>query len=153
MDHFPLRITGGQKKNLAKLADWLEDLDNKDFPTGFDMEHVMHSEESGFTMERPALAEYGYCGTTACALGHGPAAGVEPLADESWLEYRKRAFGTMQDVDDVDPLYDFLFCAMWTITDNTASGAVKRIRYALEHGIPDNFQDQAARRAPLSYTD
>ncbi len=64
------------------------------------------------------------CGTVACAVGHGPAAGVDVLpGDGSWNTYAYRAFG--------GPVFNAAFQVEWQYKDNTPRGAAARILYVL----------------------
>lgn len=146
-----------RRENLEKLATYLENL-----PENY--EHFnMHSfidHKSDFQ----ALVDYALnnggvhnCGTAACAVGHGPAAGILFHEDEltieevysnisrrwikdvlmpDWTKYSER-FVECLDSD----AFEFLFSASWILSDNTVAGAAKRIRYYLENGIPDEFFD------------
>lgn len=81
--------------------------------------------ESEFKLEL-----YHECGTTACAVGHGPLFGIAPVPYENWKDYMYRAFGvTMWDDE-----YEWLFSADWADTDNTPVGAAARIFYHLATG-------------------
>ena len=64
------------------------------------------------------------CGSVACAVGHGPEAGVEAWVHESWLEYAYRAFG--------EGVFDAFFSAYWSGYDNTPRGAAARICAVLD---------------------
>ena len=76
------------------------------------------------------------CGTSACAVGHGPSAGIEPLRDESWVKYSKRVFIEFTETDRLAELaWEWCFSDEWSEVDNTASGASRRIDYLLEHGL------------------
>ncbi len=71
------------------------------------------------------------CGTAGCAVGHGPYAGIPKLTDESWNEYAERCFSVNLGI-----VFEYLFHSDWAEIDNTPIGAAKRIRYALDFGIP-----------------
>jgi hypothetical protein len=126
--------TNERRANLVKLARFLfteipqERFDMGDFASDFDPPQL-HS-----------------CGAVGCAVGWGPAAGVELLKSEiiqssesepcvdcyiDWYQYADRAFGG-------DRLYDWCFNAGWRPYDNTPSGAAKRILWALTNGIPSH---------------
>jgi hypothetical protein len=87
------------RENLDKLASYLESL-----PADYDHFNIRAyfalSNFDGYP-EQPCPKEVlnmSYkvtdCGTVACAIGHGPAAGI-PLAnnDHDWSIYSKRVFG------------------------------------------------------------
>lgn len=132
------------RANLEKLAAYLESL-----PA--DYQHfgmATFCENHGMTFERVNHApEPTDCGTVACAVGHGPAAGLPAIEDdegmgEDWYDYSDRVFEL------TDPEWMWCFCGAWKATDNTHQGAAKRIRYMLEHGAPENADDQAWGEAP-----
>ena len=75
------------------------------------------------------------CNTVACSIGHGPSAGI-PVGDcESWYEYIKENLCLPKTL-----ACDWLFSSNWTFVDNTPQGAAARIKYLLEHGLPDDYQ-------------
>ncbi len=88
------------------------------------------------------------CGTTACALGWGPAAGIIPSPDTFkngtmyWNRYfltdfmgRKlpeKGFMFIYDDEEADAVFAWCFDERWAPIDNTAKGAAARIRYMLD---------------------
>jgi hypothetical protein len=134
--HTPVDLTDEQRANLAKLAAYLRTLpaDYRDF----DMSTFCR----GGNIPRVVP-----CGTAACAVGHGPSAGVEPIAeDTSWLAYADRVFGA-----DCDAHY-WMFGGGWGERDNTVLGAAARIEHTLAHGCPIDADLQRCGAAPLRYT-
>ena len=127
LKHLPVELTDTQRSNLTRLADYLAKGKTKH---QFDMRD--YYEESP-------------CGTVACAAGHGPAAGVRMMKAEDWVEYVDRVFG-----ESVAQWY-WCFCDCWGSTDNTPQGAAARIRYMLENGVPENYDEQMCGDEPLSY--
>ncbi|MDH7796399.1 MULTISPECIES: hypothetical protein [unclassified Beijerinckia] len=88
------------------------------------------------------------CGAIACALGHGPAAGIEPSADcYSWQSYSRNQFDLAHYSDE----WDWAFGPGWSYLDNTPQGAAKRIYWLLEHGLPKNWAEQQSGEEPLCY--
>ena len=84
------------------------------------------------------------CGTTACAIGHGPAAGIAPGERESWGRYTSRNFtGYNNDI------FDQLFASRWASADNTPEGAALRIYYFLEHGKDNSVIEDIITRTKL----
>lgn len=130
-------ISDFQRGNLLTLADYLDQLP-EDYGK-FDMERF-HSRRTGPTTDIP-------CGAVACAIGHGPAAGIAPVHDDKgWFTYSRRVFTGLNRC-----LWNWCFSACWAHTDNTPQGAAKRIRWALNHGIPNNYVAQTNGAAPLCY--
>jgi hypothetical protein len=119
-----LRLSVWQLRNLVQLARHLRTL-----PA--DYKHFAMSDyyvASGPGEWSPAGAATGLqqCGTSACAAGHGPVAGIAPLPEEGWALYTVRAFGGYYS-----PYTDWLFHPSWDYKDNTPRGAAARIAYAL----------------------
>lgn len=135
-----------QRANLAKLADYLAVLVP---PPGFDMGSWLQREnsldEDDFNDE-PHLCDldpkfYAECGTTACAIGHGPLAGIPPTeADYNWESYCENNFtGDSANYISAGPIFTWLFHSNWSWLDNTPEGAARRVRHFLEHGLPVVF--------------
>lgn len=83
--------TKKQRANLDKLATYLESLP-EDYQE-FDMTQY-YDDYSSETIPSEVVAGAPVpCGSAACAIGHGPAAGVRTYKDDSWEEYASRAFG------------------------------------------------------------
>ena len=142
-------ISDEQEANLRKLAAYLLTLP-ADYPD-FEM--------SDFTADKSTPATVS-CGTAACAVGHGPFAGVAPLGTETdWSAYSYRAFisrSTAQSWQVRVPAgnaWDWCFGGYWGETDNTVHGAAKRILWMLDRGVPDDCSQQEMGDADLCYTD
>jgi len=137
--------------NLARLAEYLEGL-----PADY-----AHFEMADFILEpkreelhRYALKNGGVqsCGTAACAVGHGPAAGIyvpEKFLRETgvnWTLYTYEFFVPDDSGSNSSVVFNYLFGGNWTYVDNTHRGAAARIRYFLDHGVPayhnDDDEDQ-----------
>lgn len=86
------------------------------------------------------------CGTAACAIGHAPAAGIKPRRYESWHSYSHRTLAEPFSAE-----WHWAFGPEWAAVDNTAIGAAKRIYWMLEHGVPENAEDQAWGTSPICY--
>ena len=133
-----------RRSNLRKLADYLSKL-----PEGysdFQMAHYFSAKSGEITSVDFAKIEREYalknggvgkCGAVACALGHGPSAGILFRNDDfggefypndapNWSVYGER-FLANEDKD----LFEFLFGGGWSAFDNTPQGAAKRIRFYL----------------------
>lgn len=127
-----------QRKNLKKLADYLEVLP-QDY-AHFDMGYYFDSPDS--YLEDPweiSKKDYHTCGTVACAIGHSPLLFKCGNID-SWDDLAREKFGISVSswmYDDTE--WDFLFSSSWSIVDNTAQGAGKRINWFLENGLPDEW--------------
>ena len=142
--------TEEQRANLDKLATYLESLpdDYKKFSMySFFCGPISESEFDLETVAKRIKNGANPCGTVACAIGHGPAAGISVNDPEihGWFSYAKVRFGALNHwVGSVDEnsegsrLWSWLFASEWHTTDNTVKGAAARIRWYLQHGIPDN---------------
>lgn len=122
------------QRNLTKLANYLDTL-----PEGyehFDMDKFYADRFDGFFTSETNLNERG---AVACAVGHGPAAGIRPRKHHwrgngriGWVSYSEELLLPDGEV------WDFLFSNGWAERDNTPRGAAARIRYVLSGGeIPD----------------
>lgn len=159
-------LTRSQRDNLGKLATYLESLPEDYVHFSMDIfigdplydekENDSVPEESTFTAyakRNGGVSQFG-CGTVACAIGHGPAAGVlfrysrefdtESYRDESgtlikvqspdWPEYSTR-FAPKDSI-----LWNWLFGGDWDRHDNTHRGAAARIRFVLAgRDLPQEF--------------
>lgn len=124
------------KDNLLKLANHLEALPaNYD---QFDMEYFMkdrYAELYPFSADRLTTD----CGTVACAVGHGPAAGIPIEGDTGWDKYAERVFGIGAVRGSYDR-WEYLFSGAWAGIDNTPKGAAARIKTFLKLGrVPEGF--------------
>jgi hypothetical protein len=131
------------RTNLEKLAAYLEQLP-EDY-AHFGMEYYMFNTD-GQLYSLNAAPLLGTCGTVACAIGHGPAAGIP--ANEGlwgWCYYGVQSFKLSESE------FDWCFESRWALIDDTPHGAAKRIRYLLEHGEPDDAVAQMQGRAPYLF--
>ena len=133
-------LSRDQRHNLAVLADYLERLP-ADYAY-FDMYNYLSADEADlcdqqhYALHNGGLGQLG-CGTAACAVGHGPAAGVlfslDELEDEDgdldWERYALRFCPAATDPEQA--VFTFLFGSNWKYSDNTVHGAAARIRYVL----------------------
>lgn len=151
----PLKLlTRAQRRNLRALAAYLESLPENyrhfHMARYFDYNEVVSAEQqTRYARHNGGLAAMP-CGTVACAVGHGPAAGILMRSGE--LSYRTVPGGPLlPDWDyyghqrfchcDTTPgqlLYNWMFMGRWAHVDNTHLGAAARIRYALANQpLPD----------------
>lgn len=110
-------------ENLNKLADYLLALppDYRDFDMGTFCK--VPGTEDEFSPDQSRHE----CGTVACALGHGPRAGIEPEPTESWQGYCHRQFGLHWWSDEAE----WCFGGNWVLFDDTPRGAGLRIKWLL----------------------
>lgn len=137
-------LTDRHRENLAKLAAYLESLP-ADY-SHFRMSVYYTPDHHDWNDERDSFVP---CGTAACAVGHGPAAGIGGPALGSLDGYADQpidsGFVASTDWDDYSnthlcPIdaeaWYFLFDSRWLRRDNTHQGAAARIRHFLVHGVP-----------------
>lgn len=86
---------------------------------------------------RPLRLQDHECGTCMCAVGYGPAAGIEPEETESWFGYLHRCF--VDDLFDIE--FVWMFDASWSDFDNTVAGVIQRIDRYLMLGLEDISSD------------
>jgi hypothetical protein len=127
-----LGITHLQVGNFAVLASYLRKL-----PENYRKFDMSNFYVDGTTRWKPANAvNISECGTTACAAGHGPVAGVAALPNESWGHYIQRAFCEFGGT-----VYSAAFSEYWAPVDNSARGAAARILFMLDN--PGRIADLA----------
>lgn len=140
-----------QHANLKKLADYLAKGNTEKI---FNMEEFCTGSYENYDDETIALENYD-CGTAACAMGHGPAAGIKPFLHEDWWDYSRRAFGIDQsEMDAGFDAFQWMFSSVWAHIDNTPQGAAARIYWFLDHGekVPEDYLEQRNGGAPLCYS-
>lgn len=119
------------RDNLLKLADYLDKL--PDDYEHFDMAEYMMTRDEDYPDNEWTISinerSKPACGTVACAVGHGPAAGIRIYGDHDWESYADRVFGDMSHDD-----FTYMFGSSWVDTDNTPKGAAARIRTLVELG-------------------
>jgi hypothetical protein len=133
-------LSAFQRDNLIKLLAHLMSL--PDDYKYLDMRHyqavVTDKRElvESVDVQNPKMP--GECGTVACAVGHGPAAGVPVTSkDRGWYAYAERCFvGTSHDSYDFYVNFVFIFDGDWSGIDNSVKGVCARIGYFLTEGLP-----------------
>ena len=134
-----------KRSNLEKLATYLEAL-----PIGY-QHFSMRSylTKDGMYLSHPEEANTVLidCGTIACAVGHAPAAGIPVMRGEDWDAYEARVFNL------TTAEWKWCFSSYWTDVDDTPHGAAKRIRYMLEHGVPENAFYQMNGSSPYLFAE
>ena len=120
------------RENLKKLSDYLL---SGELKAGFDMGQYADTNDYRVTE----------CGSVGCAIGHGPYAGIPKQRGEDWFEYVDRVF--TYDYDIIEWCFDIL----WAEVDNTPRGAGLRIKWLLDHGVPENYVEQMKGIDPLCY--
>ena len=138
-------IDATRKANLLKLAAYLRELDHKKFDMGNFYEYYDEQQEEPVHLTPDKLESYDEpspCGTVACAVGCGPAAGLPSTEedDDCWDTYSRRVF-IKRDVSYkshrvlAHRAWFFLFSGAWEPLDNTPTGAAERIEFLLENGL------------------
>lgn len=133
-------ITEEARDNIKQLAEYLKlqaGLMDHNQKSGFNMAHYFNEENVQHV-----------CGTSACAVGHyGIMIGGVPeefglrLPDKGivgWVNLCDGFIGISARGETGD-VWDWLFSDRWHLTDNTLLGAVARIEYFLEYGLPVLF--------------
>jgi hypothetical protein len=147
-------LTPARRARLEKLATYLEGL-----PKGyrhFGMGNFLDDPKSNEALIEYALKNGGvqHCGTSACAVGHGPAAGIfmpKALAKRFgetwrrgpiWNEYTALFIGPVKEDSVGGDAFGWLFGGDWSDYDDHHYGAAARIRFFLAHGKPpEGFKD------------
>lgn len=145
------------RANLIKLAEYLDTLPDDYMSFSMDVfltaanslrDALPTSRSRDYALHNGGVGE---CGAVACAVGHGPAAGILFDNDPSlffpesgrpdWDAYIDRYL--IDDYKAYTPeaskAFDWMFGGSWHSIDNTPSGAAARIRYLLDgKPIPAN---------------
>lgn len=128
------------RENLQKLADFIKTVPQEIF----DMTHI-----------RIGQTDKPECDSVGCVIGH---------ATILWKEEdlpRNEVSGTINfplfwrefsglDLNVFDASY-WIVSATWRDVDNTPLGASKRIEWLLNHGVPENWDEQMKGNAKLCY--
>jgi len=132
-----LDITKNQRNNLEKLY---ENSPKTLELVKFDMhDYFITSDEYRYIYPNSKIikdvvkGEEPECGTQACFLGRGPLCGILANNNEDWEDYCERQFGIIR----CSSAWFWLFGHNWKYVDNTLEGARKRLRIALDKGVPD----------------
>lgn len=149
------------RANLLTLAAYLDTL-----PPGyeqFDMTAFLCGDNPDKGQEYALHNGGPPCGTVACAVGHGPAAGFLFLESEFyedcvWKDGGPVYFPRPNFIDYCDRVFcdsefeasSFMFGSYWSRCDNTPRGAAARIRMACELG-PDWFEENDWQYDPAVY--
>lgn len=145
-------MTPQQRENLEKLATYLEQLpvDYKHFDMGdyYNGQALMTDEQlTDYALNNGGVDKYN-CGAVACAVGHGPSAGILFKPSEiTWYnapDWNKYSLNFIAETGNLE--YQWLFGSEWENVDNTHRGAAARIRYLLDGKPPrrcgpDDYSD------------
>jgi len=144
-------IDSTRKANLLKLATYLRGLDREKFDMGDFYEYYDNQQEDRVSLSPKQLELHDGptpCGTVACAVGCGPAAGIPTTEkdEDCWDMYSRRVF-VRRDVENMSHRFlahrawAFLFSGSWAWLDNTPTGAAERIEFLLKNGLKGVWDD------------
>lgn len=122
-----LGITEKQRYNLAKLALFFLRGGHRKTKTKFNIKNWFGVK--GVSQPHPSRVEYNTCGTSACLVGFGLAAGVRNSSDSLYFS----GYCSEEFTNNNTYIYQFLFDFAHT---NTIAAGVRRIAYFLENGLP-----------------
>lgn len=131
------------RERLDKLATYLENLP-EDYQH-FEMSGYFYAPDDEINATEAHYAQHNggvpSCGTAACAVGHGPAAGIlmpghmiaEPAYthDHFYIDWDEYSLLFTGEEDTNTLLWKWLFGGLWSFVDNHHWGAAARIRYVL----------------------
>lgn len=123
--------TPQQRQNLAVLSDYLRNLP-EDYGQ-FSMDNYANNDAN------PDEVDTNECGTIACAVGHGPAAGLKPEPGMDWDDYEQKMFGVgLMREDDLHQAWVYMFGPNHP---DDATEAADRIQTYLKNDceVPDGY--------------
>jgi len=124
------------KENLLRMADYIETVPQEKF----NMEIYRTYDET--THE---------CNSIGCVIGHCTILDKRPLPKYVYGTINFRLWSKLFTGIESDDEWNYLFDISWHRTDNTPTGAAKRIRWFVEHGLPNDWEEQMFGEAPLPY--
>lgn len=164
-----MKFTAKRRENMLALADKLESLPRryKAFEMGVFLDEISDEETVRYAEHNGGIHE---CGAVACAIGHGPAAGIlfpkprkgsvlwQPSSHfdkngklvegfmPDWHAYSARNF---IDYQQNKSEWDWCFGGEWSNIDNHPWGAAARIRYLLDGNDPPQVEDYDGDMVPF----
>ena len=136
------------RENLLRMAEFIANIPQEKF----DMEVYMGTNLNGETMPSNDINELDNCGSVGCVIGH--CMKLDTLESlnahtifDSGINIRVFRFDAWsRNFTGLNPnqsmgAWDWCFSSGWASCDNTPTGASKRIKYLLEHGLPHKFID------------
>jgi hypothetical protein len=117
-----MTYTKKQLSNLIKLADHLDSLpDEYDrFYMGTFYQDQDYNEHDPHELINKKEIP---CGSCACAVGHGPSAGIRIYKDQSWDDYSLRVFGVDLCMTDGD----YMFGPEWNDDPKAAAARIREV--------------------------
>lgn len=144
MQYKTVNIDVRRKANLIQLANYLKELplDYEHFDMAYFVENEMYLDDEDSDNPSNICDLINQCGTVACAVGHGPLAGIDPKHHTYWVGYVNGMFcdfpSFAYNASEHMP-YNWCFEFFWEVVDNTPHGAAARILYMIKYGIPTRF--------------
>jgi len=125
------------RENLNRMADYIETIPQDRFD--------MHTFRTGESVNHE-------CDSVGCVIGHCTILDKNPLPMHrfGYIDFDSWS-SDFTGLDSFSDEWRYLFFGLWTAVDNTPTGAAKRIRYLIEHGLPEDWHEQIEGKAPLSY--
>lgn len=142
------KLTVAVQKRLEKLATYLENLpaDYQHFGMATIIDSNDDEVEYRYARKNGGVPS---CGTSACAIGHGPAAGVlvpsslvstgvTKYGNSKWwsVDWDSYSLKFTGEPDVCTPLWEWMFGGRWERIDDHHFGAAARIRFVLANGHP-----------------
>lgn len=128
------------KDNLLKMADYIETIPQELFD--MDCSH------------RVGNRKRSKCQGIGDILGHCTILdnGLLPLYEDGFIDFItwSEEFTEIGWISNSNE-WHFLFWSEWVYTDNTPTGAAKRIRYLVENGLPENWMEIIEGEDPIPY--
>jgi hypothetical protein len=126
------------RENLQRMADHIRTVPQ-------DMFHMQY-----FRLSKEDTHE---CNSVGCGIGHctildpKPLPRVDRCRNIDFKKWSERFTG----IDYEDVKWMWCFAGSWFDIDNTPTGAADRIEWLLNHGLPEDWEEQLSGQAPLCY--
>jgi hypothetical protein len=124
--------------NLLKMAEYIATVPQE----MFDMEQYRDEFDE----------RYPKCNTVGCVIGHCTV--LDRLENIPTFNNKICFVQWSQEFTGINVSseeWDWCFSWKWAQSDNTPTGASKRIKYLIEHGLPENWKEQMNGEAELIY--
>ncbi len=126
------------RENLQRMADYIRTVPRKKFNMDF---------------YRKGSEKYHKCNSVGCVIGHCTVLDDIDNIPTFWndeidfSQWSKNYTGLKTGETE----WNWCFDSLWACVDNTPTGAADRIEWLLNHGLPEDWEEQMKGEKPLIY--